>query len=99
MSRQKIYEVEIQSQNILKMGKKSFITYFQGGHKKRIVSNVKILYPQFFEDDSTAVVHITAITYKEYKARLEGKQITQTKQLIETNANILRSEDYEVMAD
>ena len=94
MSKQKIYEVEIQSMEILRQGKKSFITYFQGGHKTRIVSNARKLYPDFFKEEDKPVVHITQITYKEYLARLNGKQIEQKKQYVEAKANIIRGEDY-----
>jgi len=41
----KIYEVEIKSMALIREGKKSLITYFQGGPKKLIVSNLKYLFP------------------------------------------------------
>lgn len=95
MSRQpQIYEVEIKSKAILREGKKSFITYFKGGHKKTIVSNVRVLYPQYTQVEDKPVVNITPITYREYEARVSGKMVEQKQHLIQGEGHIMQEEDY-----
>lgn len=79
----KLYEVEIKSMALLREGKKSFITYFQGGPAKRIISNLKILYPQYMNVNDKPFVNITPMTYREYEQRLAGKQIEQKAQLVQ----------------
>lgn len=85
--KEQLYEVEIRSQAIFREGKKSFITYFQGGEHKTIISNLKILYPQYTKPEDKPLIHITPISYKEYKKRLMGGQIIQKRQLITRSIN------------
>lgn len=85
-----LYEVEIKSQALLKEGKKSFITYFQGGRAKRIISNLKILYPQYMKTDDKPLVNITIITMEEYEARKNGKQIQHKAHMLEAEGNIVK---------
>jgi hypothetical protein len=86
----KLYEVEIKSMSILRDGKKSFITYFQGGPAKRIISNLKILYPQYMNTDDKPMVNITPISMKEYLARKNGEQIEQKGHMMEAEGNIVK---------
>ena len=37
MGRKRLYEVEIKSGALIDIGKKGFVTYFEGGQKKTIV--------------------------------------------------------------
>jgi hypothetical protein len=85
----KLYEVEIKSMSILRDGKKSFITYFQGGPAKRIISNLKILYPQYMNPDDKPLVNITPISMKEYNARKGGQQIEHKAQMFEGEGDIV----------
>jgi energy-converting hydrogenase Eha subunit F len=84
-----LYEVEIKSKTILKEGKKSFITYFRGGNKKTIASNVRFLYPQYTKEEDMASVFITPITEEEYQQRVDGGIIKQKKHLIEVEGNVI----------
>lgn len=86
----KLYEVEIKSMSILRDGKKSFITYFQGGPAKRIISNLKILYPQYMNTDDKPMVNITPISMKEYLARKNGQQIEHKGHMMEAEGNIVK---------
>jgi hypothetical protein len=87
--KKKLYEVEIKSMALINEGKKSLITYFQGGTKKRIVSNVQKIFPQYTKMEDKPVVNITAITYKEYEERKNGGQIKQKVEMIKTEGDIL----------
>ena len=91
MARKKnqMYEVEIKSKAILKEGKKSLVTYFQGGNKKTIASNVRLLYPQYTREEDKATVFITPISYKDYLERVDGEAIKQKGHLIETEGNVV----------
>lgn len=83
-----LYEVEIKSMALIREGKKSFITYFQGGRAKRIISNLKILYPQYMNVDDKPFVNITIISQEEYEQRKGGKQIEQKAQLVQEKGYI-----------
>jgi len=83
-----LYEVEIKSRALIREGKKSFITYFQGGRAKRIISNLKILYPQYMNVDDKPFVNITIISQEEYEQRKNGKQIEQKAQLVQEKGYI-----------
>jgi hypothetical protein len=85
----KLYEVEIKSMALINEGKKSLITYFQGGTKKRIVSNVQKIFPQYTKMEDKPVVNITSITFKEYEERKSGGQIKQKVEMIQTKGDIL----------
>ena len=85
-----LYEVEIKSKALLKEGKKSFITYFQGGRAKRIISNLRILYPQYMNPDDKPMVNITIISQEEYEARKSGKQIQHKAHMMEAEGNIVK---------
>jgi hypothetical protein len=87
---QNLYEVEVKSQALLKEGKKSFITYFQGGRAKRVISNLKILYPQYTKPEDKPLVNITVITKEEYEARKSGKQIQHKGHMMEAEGNIVK---------
>lgn len=84
-----MYEVEIRSQAILKEGKKSLITYFQGGNKKTIASNVRVIYPQFTKPEDKPIVSITPITFREYEERKNGGMIKQKGHMVETEGNVV----------
>lgn len=84
-----LYEVEIKSQSLLAEGKKSFITYFRGGNKKTIASNVRYLYPQYTKEEDKATVYITPITEEEYQSRVNGGMIKQKQHLIQGEGNII----------
>lgn len=99
LDNQKLYEVEIKSEALLREGKKGFITYFKGGRKRTIVSNVRALYPQYTDPKDKPVVNITPITYKEYQARVDGKVIEQKQHLIQGQGHIMKVEDYEDMGN
>jgi len=96
---ERIYEVEIKSQALLREGMKSFITYFMGGRKKTIVSNVQKLYPQFTAAEDKPIVLITPISKKEYEFRKGGGQIQHKRHLIKKDANITQEEDYETVGN
>ena len=85
-----LYEVEIKSQALLKEGKKSFITYFQGGRAKRVISNLRLLYPQYMNPEDKPLVNITVITAEEYEARKSGKQIRHKAHMMEAEGNIVK---------
>jgi hypothetical protein len=85
----KLYEVEIKSQAILQEGKKSFITYFQGGRAKRIISNLRILYPQYMNPEDKPLVNITEISQQEYLERKEGKQVMQKGHMLEAEGKVI----------
>jgi hypothetical protein len=87
---QNLYEVEVKSQALLKEGKKSFITYFQGGRAKRVISNLKILYPQYTKPEDKPLINITVITMEEYEARKSGKQIRHKAHMMEAEGNIVK---------
>jgi hypothetical protein len=87
---QNLFEVEIKSQALLKENKKSFITYFQGGRAKRIISNLKILYPQYMNPDDKPLVNITIISKEEYEARKSGKQIQHKAHMMEAEGNVIK---------
>jgi hypothetical protein len=87
---QNLYEVEVKSQALLKEGKKSFITYFQGGRAKRVISNLKILYPQYTKPEDKPLVNITVITKEEYEARKSGKQIQHKAHMMEAEGNVIK---------
>jgi hypothetical protein len=87
---QNLYEVEVKSQALLKEGKKSFITYFQGGRAKRVISNLKILYPQYTKPEDKPLVNITVITKEEYEARKSGKQIQHKAHMMEAEGNVVK---------
>ncbi len=77
-----MYQVELKSKSILKEGKKSLITYFQGGNKKTIAMNMMRLYPQYTKPEDSPVVSIQAISFKEYNEIVNGKQIIQTSVMV-----------------
>ena len=85
-----LYEVEIKSRALLKEGKKSFITYFQGGRAKRVISNLRLLYPQYMNPEDKPLVNITVITAEEYEARKSGKQIRHKAHMMEAEGNIVK---------
>jgi hypothetical protein len=85
----KLFEVEIKSMALINEGKKSLITYFQGGTKKRIVSNVQKIFPQYTKVEDKPVVNITRITMEEYEERKNGGAIKQNLEMIQTKGDIL----------
>lgn len=91
MARKKnqMYEVELKSKSILKEGKKSLITYFQGGNKKTIAMNVRHLYPQYTKEEDKPTVFITPISYKEYQERTNSGKINQKGHMVETEGNVI----------
>ncbi len=88
--KENLYEVEVKSQALLKEGKKSFITYFKGGRAKRIISNLRILYPQYTKPEDKPLINITMITMEEYEARKGGKQIQQKGHMLEAEGNVVK---------
>ena len=96
---EKLYEVEIKSKALLRENQRGFITYFRGGKPETIVSNCKILYPQFTQPQDEPVVNITEITELEYTERLFGKVIEQKQEVVQTEANVMKVEDYENLGD
>lgn len=96
---EQLYEVEIKSKALLRENQRGFITYFRGGDPETIVSNCKILYPQFTQPEDQPKVNITPISEKEYTERLFGKQITQKQEAVATQANVMKVEDYETLGD
>ena len=83
-----MYEVEIKSMAIINENKKGFITYFQGGTHEQIISNLKILYPQFMNVEDKPNVNITPISKREYKRRLNGNTIQQKGRVLEGTGDI-----------
>lgn len=81
-----MYEVEIKSKALLREGKRGLITYFEGGRRKTIVSNVRKIYPQYTDPKDEPVVNITPIKREEYEARVNGRQINQKQHLISHKA-------------
>jgi hypothetical protein len=96
---EQLYEVEIKSKSILRENQRGFITYFRGGEHETIVSNCKILYPQFTKPEDDPIVNITPITESEYTQRLFGKMIIQKQEMLQTHADVLKVEDYEDLGD
>lgn len=94
-----LYEVEIKSLQLLREGKRGFITYFKGGKHKTIISNLRKLYPQFMNPDDKPVVNITKITEEEYNRRLGGEQIVQKQHSITGKGDFLKLEDYETLGN
>lgn len=84
-----LYEVEIKSKSILKEGKKSLITYFRGGNKATIASNVRKLYPQYTKESDMASVFITPITQEEYDSRVNGTMIKQKQHLMKVEGHVV----------
>jgi hypothetical protein len=84
----KMYEVELKSKALLREGKKSLITYFQGGPKKLIVSNLKYLYPQYTNPEDKPQVDITPITYTQFEERKNGIQVSQKRHLVEEKGEV-----------
>lgn len=87
--RKQLYEVEIKSMAIVREGKKSFITYFEGGPHNVIISNLRLLYPQYMDPADKPVVGITKISRKDYERRKKGDYIAQKAQMIKTEGHIL----------
>jgi|694.fasta_scaffold110241_2 hypothetical protein len=87
-SKNKMYEVELKSKALLREGKKSLITYFQGGPKKLIVSNLKYLYPQYTNPEDKPQVDITPITFREFEERKNGTQVNQKRHLVKAEGNV-----------
>lgn len=83
-----MYEVEIKSMAIINEGKKGFITYFKGGTHEQIISNLKILYPQFMKPEDSPNVNITKISKREYNKRVRGKQIRQKGRVLEGRVDV-----------
>lgn len=77
-----MYQVELKSKSILREGKKSLITYFQGGNRKTIAMNVMRLYPQYTKPEDMPKVIITAIPYREYLKILNGGVVTQKSVMV-----------------
>lgn len=96
---EQLYEVEIKSKSLLRENQRGFITYFRGGKPETIVSNCKILYPQFTQPEDDPIVNITPITELEYTERLLGKKIVQKQEVVQTHANVMKVEDYEDLGD
>jgi hypothetical protein len=90
--KQQLYEVEIKSQSLLKEGKKSLVTYFQGGLKRNIVLNVKQLYPQYTNPQDNPIVLITPISKSEYEKRLKTNVVNQKKHLIDIQSIELKED-------
>jgi hypothetical protein len=67
---EQLYEVEIKSKALLRENQKGFITYFRGGKPETIVSNCKILYPQFTKPEDSPTVNIT-LTLKVYLLEIQ----------------------------
>jgi len=88
-----LYEVEIKSASLLKEGKRSLITYFKGGKKKKIVQNVQFLYPQYTQTDDKPIVNIRPISQKEYDSRINSTMILQKQHLIQGAEHIFNAED------
>jgi hypothetical protein len=84
----KIYEVEIKSMALIREGKKSLITYFQGGPKKLIVSNLKYLFPQYTNPQDKPSIYITPITFREFEARKNGEQIKQKAHFVQGEGDL-----------
>lgn len=96
---EQLYEVEIKSKALLRENQRGFITYFRGGNPETIVSNCKILYPQFTQPEDQPTVNITPISETEYTERLFGKQIVQKQEAVATHADVMKVEDYETLGD
>jgi len=87
-----MYECEIKSKALSDEGKGSLVTYFRGGNKKTIISNIKVLYPQYTKKEDNPIVNITPITYKEYEKRLNGDIINHRARLVRTSTTRLMGE-------
>ena len=99
MGRKRLYEVEIKSGALIDIGKKGFVTYFEGGQKKTIVKNVLKLYPQFTQPEHKPIVNITPITYEEYEKRQEDGIVRQKQVLVSGRGHLLGEKNYETLAD
>lgn len=100
MKMKKLYEVEIKSMAIIREGKnKSFITYFRGGTHEQIISNLKILYPQFMKPEDQPVVNITRIKEKEYRRRKKENIIRQKQVALTHKDYVMKVEDYETVGN
>ncbi len=86
---EQLYEVELKSKSLLREGKKGFITYFKGGNKKTIASNVRKLYPQWTKEEDKPIVNITPISYREYQSRLDSDIIKHKAHLMKAEAHIV----------
>ena len=96
---EKLYEVEIKSKALLRENQRGFITYFRGGEHQTIISNLKILYPQFTNPEDDPVVNITEISEEDYTKRLFSNLIVQKQEMVQTHANVMKVEDYEDLGD
>lgn len=83
-----LYEVEIKSQALLREGKKSFVTYFKGGDYETIVSNCRILYPQYTNPEDKPNVDITPISLGEYRTRAKTNLIKKKGLMLEGKGDI-----------
>jgi hypothetical protein len=84
-----MYEVEIKSEALLREGKKSLITYFQGGNKKTIVMNCQKLYPQYTKGEDKPSVFITPIAFREYQERAFSGAVKQKGHLMNVEGNVI----------
>lgn len=84
-----LYEVELKSMALIREGKKGFITYFKGGNKKTVASNMRKLYPQWTKPEDKPVVNITPISYREYEERTKTNTIQQKGHLLKGEGHIL----------
>lgn len=85
---EQLYEVELRSKALLSEGKKSFITYFKGGNKKTMVSNMRALYPQWTKEEDYPVVDITPISQLEYQKRIGSDMIKHKAHLVKERVDI-----------
>jgi hypothetical protein len=88
VSKGQLYEVEIKSKALLREGKNGLITYFRGGQKKTIASNVRKIYPQYTDPVDAPVVNITPISFRDYEQRKNGGEIRQKQHLINQRVDI-----------
>lgn len=95
----KMYEVEIKSQELLRRGQRSLVTYFEGGTHQEIISNVKVLYPEYTKVEDQPVVNVTPIKRSEYNKRKKQNTIFQKQQMLHTTAFVMQEEDYETVGD
>lgn len=86
---EQLYEVELKSLALIKDGKKGFITYFKGGNKKTIASNMRFLYPQWTNPEDKPIVNITPITFREYEKRTKSDSIKQKAHLMKAEAHVV----------
>lgn len=88
-NKDKLYEVEIKSKALLREGKKGFVTYFQGGTHKQIISNCKKLYPQYMNPDDKPNVNITPISKEAFEKRKKDNVVYQKQHLIEAKGHVV----------